>query len=639
MSRNREDGGAGRETVRTAVRLAAAALCLLSAPAAAPGRTRTLLCLAAALLAGADTVLEAVRKILRGRLLDESFLMTAASAGAFLIGRAEEGAAVMVLFRTGELFVSAAARRSGRSVRALLELRPDTATALRDGEERTIRAGEIRKGDLLLVRPGGRIPADGTVLSGVTTLDLAPLTGESVPVRKAEGDSVPAGAVNLSGAVTIRASARAEDSVAARIPALVARAEARKAEAEHFITKFARIYTPAVVGAAALLALAPPLCGFGPFRVWARRALTFLVVSCPCALVVSVPLVFCGSLGAASRRGILVKGDCVLDALSRADTVVFDKTGTVTEGGFTVAAVHPSSVPEEDLLDLAAVAECRSTHPAALSILRAHAGPVDAGRLGEVTERAGLGVEAEVDGVRCAVGSRALMDAAGAPWKACRLTGTVVHVAAGRDYLGHIVIRDAVKREARRAVAELRALGIRRTVMLTGDGRETAEAAAREAGIAEFRAGLLPDGKAEAVGALQRGGARVAAVGDGINDAPVLAVSDVGIAMGVLGSDAAVEAADIVITDDNLLKLPEAVRIARRARRIAAENIAAACGIKALILLLGAAGKAGLGAAVFGDVGVLILCVLNALRSLLPVRGARGRKTGEAVARPRENGL
>jgi len=510
--------------------------------------------------------------------------------------------------------------RSRKSIAALMDIRPDYANVLRDGEESQVDPEEVALGETIVVRPGERIPLDGVVLEGSGSVDTAALTGESMPVDVAVGDKVISGSINLSGLLKVQTSGVYAESTVARILELVENSAEKKARIENIITRFARWYTPVVVISAVLLALLPPLLGGGAWSDWVNRALIFLVVSCPCALVVSVPLSFFGGIGGASRVGVLVKGANDMETLSRVDTVVFDKTGTLTQGRFAVDAIHPKEVSEAELLDIAAAAESYSSHPVAASIVAAHGGDLDHSRIGAVTELAGRGVQAEIDGKRFYVGNGRLMDEAGADWHECHRPGTVVHVSEGSRYLGHIVINDQLKPDAVEAVRKLKALGVKNTVMLTGDAERVAQEAAGKLGIDRVYAGLLPAQKVEQVETLLAAGNRVAFVGDGINDAPVLARADVGIAMGALGSDAAIESADIVLMDDKPSRLPLAMRIARKTMRIVHENIVFALAVKFGILILSALGLTNMWWAVFGDVGVLILAILNAMRCMLPVK-------------------
>ncbi|MEA5050151.1 MAG: heavy metal translocating P-type ATPase [Oscillospiraceae bacterium] len=599
--------------------LASAALLVAALLIPAEGTLRLALFLVPYFVVGWDVLWSAVRNIARGSVFDENFLMGLATVGAWFVGEYPEAVAVMLFYQVGELFQSIAVGRSRRSIAALMDIRPEQARVLRGGRELDVAPEEVAVGECVVVRPGEKFPLDGIVAEGATTVNTAALTGESLPRDCAEGDNVVSGSVNLTSAVKVRVTSVYADSTVAKILDLVENSSSRKARAENFITRFARWYTPSVVAAAAVLAVAPPLLLHGAWSEWIRRALIFLVVSCPCALVISVPLSFFGGIGGASRRGILIKGSNYLESLSKVRTVAFDKTGTLTQGSFTVTAVHPKDMSEAELLDIAALAESGSNHPIAQSILRAHGGHIDQSRIGAFEERAGFGICAVIDGAAVYAGNGLLMDEAGAQWHECHKTGTVIHVAKGSEYCGHIVISDEVKPDAADAIAQLRALGVRRTVMLTGDVEAVGRAVGRELGLDEVRAGLLPDGKISAVEDLlgeKPKGTALAFVGDGINDAPVLMRADVGIAMGALGSDAAIEAADVVLMDDKPTKVAEAVRIAERTMRIVRENIAFALAVKAVVLVLGALGLAGMWVAVFADVGVSVLAILNAMRAL-----------------------
>lgn len=599
--------------------LLAAALTLIAALLPLEGGWRLAAFAIPYLAAGWDVLWDAARNIAHGQLFDEQFLMGIATLGAFAVGEYPEAAGVMIFYQVGELFQSIAVGRSRRSIAALMDIRPDYAVVLREGEALRLSPEEVRAGELILVRPGEKIPLDGEITKGRSSVDAAALTGESLPVDRAEGDQVISGSVNLSGPLEIRVSGSYAESTVARILELVENASEKKARAENFITRFARVYTPCVVAAAALLALVPPLLFQGSWGVWINRALIFLMVSCPCALVVSVPLSFFGGIGGASRQGILIKGAGFMETLAGVKTLVFDKTGTLTQGVFAVEAVHPEAVSEEELLDIAAAAERYSAHPVAESIIQAHGGDIDKSRLGAVEELAGLGLRAELDGRQCFVGNGALMDRVGVVWHECELAGTVVHVAVDGRYMGHIVINDRVKPEAAQALAELKRLGVRSTVMLSGDREQVARAVGERLGLDRVYGGLLPEMKVEKVEALLPEGT-LAFVGDGVNDAPVLARADVGIAMGAMGSDAAIESADIVLMDDRLMKLPLAVKISRRTMTIVRQNIALALGVKAVILALGALGYAGMWAAIFGDVGVMVVAVLNAMRAMAVIK-------------------
>ena len=573
------------------------------------------------LIVGWDTLREAAEALAHGEALDENFLMSVATIGALTIGflpgaetQFPEAVFVMLFFQVGELFEGIAEGRSRRSVAHLMDIRPDTANVERDGALQSVPSESVAVGETILVRPGERIPMDGTVLEGTSSLDTVALTGESIPREVVAGDEVLSGCVNLSGVLRVRTTRAFGESTASRILELVEHAAENKSHSEHFITRFARVYTPVVVGLAVLLAVVPPLFT-GAWATWIYRALMFLVVSCPCALVISVPLTFFGGIGGASRRGILVKGTAWLDTLSRVRTVVFDKTGTLTEGVFSVTAVHPDTLDEHELLHLAAHVERHSTHPIAAALRDAYPGEQDGCAIADIREYAGKGLTARVNGQTVAVGNSALMEQVGAAWRPCHHSGTIVHVAVEGGYAGHIVISDRVKEDAAQAISGLHAAGIRKTVMLTGDQREIARSVAETLGLDEWHAGLLPADKVACVEQLLCEGT-LAFVGDGINDAPVLARADLGIAMGALGSDAAIEAADVVLMDDKPSKIATAVRIARRTLRIARENIWLAIGVKLAVLVLAAAGVATLWLAVFADVGVTVLAVLNAMRAL-----------------------
>lgn len=598
---------------------AAAVLTLAAAFLPLEGLWRGVAFMVPYLIAGYDVLWSAVRKIAHGQLFDEEFLMSIATLGAIGIAEYPEAAGVMIFYQVGELFQSIAVGRSRKSIAALMDIRPESATVIRNGEEVSLSPEEVGIGEILIVRPGEKIPLDGVVIEGRSSLDTAALTGESLPVDCAEGDRVISGSINLSGLITMRADSLYRDSTVARILELVENSSEKKARVENFITRFSRVYTPCVVAGAVLLALLPPLLFAKPWSVWLERALIFLMVSCPCALVVSVPMSFFGGIGGASKQGILIKGASYMEVLANVRTVVMDKTGTLTQGRFQVEAVHPERVDGETLLDIAAAAESYSNHPVAESIIRAHGRDIDRSRLGEVEELAGMGLSAQVDGKLYYVGNGRLMDSVGANWHECHLSGTVIHVSQGSDYMGHILINDAVKPEAAEAIRELRSLGVETTVMLTGDREEIARAVGEKLGIDKVCAGLLPGQKVEQVESLL-GAGKLAFVGDGINDAPVLTRADVGIAMGALGSDAAIESADIVLMDDKLSKLPLAMRISRRTMRIVRENIIFALGVKAIILLLGALGIADMWIAMFGDVGVMVLAVLNSMRVMIKIK-------------------
>lgn len=569
---------------------------------------------------GWDVLWKALRNIKSGQFLDENFLMSIATVGAFASGEYPEGVAVMLFYQVGELFQSVAVGRSRKSIAALMDIRPDYANLERDGQLLKVDPEQVQVGDIIVIRPGERIPLDGTILDGASALDTSALTGESMPRDVSIRDEVVNGCINLTGALRVQVSRPFSDSTVAKILDLVENSSVKKARAEQFITKFARIYTPAVVFAAVSLVLLPPLLFGGSWTLWFHRALIFLVVSCPCALVISVPLSFFGGIGAASAQGILVKGGNYLEALSTTDIVVLDKTGTLTQGTFSVVSIHPRGMTEEELVNLAALAEQMSKHPIAQSILASCAEDPDPDRISSAEEFAGEGIRVTADGQDIWAGNPRLMDRAGIVYEEpAPHTGTVIHVAMERNYAGYLIISDQVRPEAADALEQLKELGVQQMVMLTGDTQSAAQAMADELKLSRFCAQLLPGGKVEQVERLlaeKRPRETLAFVGDGINDAPVLARADVGIAMGALGSDAAIEAADIVLMDDDLAKLPLAISIARKTLRIVRQNVVFALGVKFLVLLLAAVGMANMWMAVFADVGVSVLAILNACRML-----------------------
>lgn len=575
--------------------------------------------IAAYVVAGGEVLLRAAKNILRGQVFDENFLMAVASLGAMLMGEATEAVAVMLFYQIGEWFQDRAVDKSRASIAQLMDIRPDHANhVLADGSVEVVPPQSLKAGDILLVKPGERIPLDGIILEGTSTLNTSALTGESIPRDVAEGDTVLSGCVNQTGVLRLRATGAYESSTVARILRLVEDSGERKARTERFITRFARWYTPAVCLAALLLALVPPLF-VGEWTEWIKRALTFLVISCPCALVISVPLTFFGGVGGASRRGVLIKGANYLEQLAKTDIAVFDKTGTLTRGTFEVTAIHPNQITEEELLELAALAESYSDHPISASLRAAWNRALDKNRVTDAQEIAGRGIHALVDGRPVYAGNERLMADVHVESRPCHRQGTIVHVALDGVYMGHIVIADRVKEGSAEAIAELKALGVARTVMLTGDQSAVAQSVAKELGVDEVHAELLPGDKVEQVERLMKQkpeGAMLAFVGDGINDAPVLRRADLGIAMGGVGSDAAIEAADIVLMDDDPRKLPCAIRIARRTLRIANQNIIFALSVKAIILVMGAMGLANMWLAVFADVGVSFLAILNAMRAM-----------------------
>ena len=573
------------------------------------------------LTVGWDTLREAAEGLLKGEALSEDFLMSIATLGALGIGfmpgaetQFPEAVFVMLFFQVGEWFEEKAEGNSRKSISHLMDIRPDTAHVQRDGKLETVHPEEVKPGETILVQPGEKVPMDGIVLEGTSSLDTVALTGESVPRSIREGDEILSGCVNLSGVLKVKTTKAFGESTAAKILDLVENAAEKKSRSESFITRFARIYTPIVVVLAVLVALVP---GFitGEWSTWIYRGLMFLVVSCPCALVISVPLTFFGGLGGASRKGILIKGSNLIDTLAKVNTVVFDKTGTLTEGVFEVTAVHPEVIDQKELLHLAAHVERHSTHPIAMALRNAYPDEADDCRVEDIQETAGHGIIATVNGKKVAVGNSKLMEKLGAAWHPCEQEGTIIHVAIDGIYAGHVVISDRIKADSAQAIEALRKEGVRKTVMLTGDQQSVAAAVASALKVDEFHAQLLPADKVTQVEKLIREGT-LAFVGDGINDAPVLTRADVGIAMGALGSDAAIEAADVVLMDDKPSKVAEAIRIARKTILIARENIVFAIGIKLLVLVLAALGVASMWMAVFADVGVTVLAVLNAMRAL-----------------------
>lgn len=585
------------------------------------------------LIAGHDVLLKAWRNIRRGEAFDESFLMAVATIGAFAMiffpetePHMAEGAAVMLFYQVGELFQSYAVGKSRKSIAAMMDIAPDYANIERDGAIVEVDPDEVQVGDIIVVKPGERVPIDGVVVDGTSQLDTAALTGESVPRHIEVGGEVISGCINMTGVLRIRTTKLFGTSTVSRILELVENASEKKARTENFITRFARVYTPIVTLAAVAIAVVPPLLGMGAWAGWILRGLTFLVVSCPCALVISVPMSFFGGIGGASRLGILVKGSNYLEALAQVDTVVFDKTGTLTSGTFGVVGVHPTdSIDGDQLLAVAAHAEAFSDHPIALSVKKAYLDEapadseriIDQARIEGAAEESGHGVKATVDGHAVLVGNDKLMSAHGISYPDCELTGTILHVAIDGAYAGHIVIADTVKDDAAQAIADLHAAGVERCIMLTGDREEVARSVASDLGLDEYHAQLLPGDKVEQVERiLDSARGNLAFVGDGINDAPVLTRADVGIAMGAMGSDAAIEAADIVLMDDKPSNIARAIRVARKTMRIVHQNIVFAIGVKLLILALAAVGIANMWLAVFGDVGVAVIAILNAMRAM-----------------------
>ncbi len=579
---------------------------------------KLILCIVAYLTVGADVVYEALEGIFHGDVFDEHFLMAIATIGAFAIGEYPEAVAVMFFYQIGELFSDIAVDRSRESISSLMDIRPDYAN-IEDGDSlRSVSPCEVKVGDVIVVKPGEKIPIDGKILSGNSSLDTVALTGESLPREVKPGDDVLSGSVNMTGLLRIKTASTFGDSTVSKILELVENAQTGKAQSEKFITRFAKIYTPVVVVGAVLLALLPPVFTGGNFLLWLHRALIFLVISCPCALVISIPLTFFAGIGGASRKGILVKGSNYLELLAKVDTFVFDKTGTLTKGNFCVSDIYACDSDKDKLLEWAALAEIYSDHPVAVSLRAAYKSSLDKSRVSNVVDFAGEGICAEIDGKRVYAGNEKLMRRAGVECGEVKKTGTVVFVCVDGEYIGYIVVSDSVKPNSKRALALLRSSGISKCVMLTGDRAEVAEEVGREIGLDEVYAGLLPAGKVEKVQELKTAHPEgtLAFVGDGINDAPVLKLADLGIAMGGVGSDAAIEAADIVLMDDDPLKLPLGMKIARKTHSIVMQNIIFAIGIKLLFLLLGSLGLANMWEAVFADVGVTVIAILNALRAM-----------------------
>ncbi len=592
------------------------------------GLPGTLLYLAAYLIIGYDILRKAGKGILRGQVFDENFLMAVATVGAIGLAFYEksgdfmEAVAVMLFYQIGELFQSYAVGKSRRNITALMDIRPDYANIEQDGQLTQVDPDDVPVGATIVVQPGEKVPLDGVVLEGTSTLNTAALTGESLPRDVTGGDEIVSGCINMTGVLKIRTTRAFGESTVSKILELVENSSSHKSKSENFISKFARVYTPAVCGAALALAVLPPvlrlLTGLdGDWGTWLYRALSFLVVSCPCALVISIPLSFFAGLGGASHEGILIKGSNYLETLSKTKTVVFDKTGTLTQGVFDVTGVHHNQLPREKVLEYAALAECASSHPISRSLQRAYGGHIDRDRVTDIQEFSGNGVVAKVDGVTVAVGNDKLMEKLGIAWHDCHSVGTIIHLALDGHYAGHIVISDVEKPHARDAIAALKRIGVEKTVMLTGDRAKVADHVAQSLGVDEVHSELLPADKvAQVERLLGQSGGKLAFVGDGINDAPVLSRADIGIAMGAMGSDAAIEAADVVLMDDDPLKIAKAIRISRKCIRIVYENIAFALIVKALCLLLVAVGAANMWAAIFGDVGVMVIAVLNAIRAL-----------------------
>lgn len=590
----------------------------------AEGYLRFVLFMIPYLVIGYDILKKAFKGILNKQVFDENFLMAVATVGAILLGDYSEGVAVMLFYQIGELFQSYAVGKSRRNISELMDIRPDYANIEKDGTLEQVDPDEVEIGTIIVVQPGEKVPIDGVITEGTSTLNTSALTGESLPRDAKAGDEVISGCINMTGLLKIRTTKEFGESTVSKILELVENSSSRKSKSENFISKFAKYYTPAVCYGALALALIPPvvLLIMGKPAMWGDwiyRALTFLVISCPCALVISIPLSFFAGIGGASNQGILVKGSNYLETLAQTKYVVFDKTGTMTQGVFEVSGIHHNEMPNEKLLEYAALAECSSSHPISKSLQKAYGKPIDRNRVTDIEEISGNGVIAKVDGISVAAGNTKLMNRLGIAYQDCHHVGTVVHMAIDGKYAGHILISDIIKPHAKEAIAELKKAGISKTVMLTGDSKRVADQVAEELGIQEVYSELLPADKVSRVEELLNQKSekdKLAFVGDGINDAPVLSRADIGIAMGALGSDAAIEAADIVLMDDDPLKISKAIKIARKCIRIVYENIYFAIGIKVLCLILGALGIANMWMAIFADVGVMIIAVLNAIRTL-----------------------
>jgi Cd2+/Zn2+-exporting ATPase len=608
-----------KEQKITLARIIAAAVLLgVSFIPAVTGIADIIICVAAYLIIGGDVIIEAVKNIFHGEIFDENFLMVIATVGAIVIGDYPEATAVMLFYQTGELFQDIAVEKSRKSITSLMDIRPDYANIEENGELMQVAPDSVATGTIIVVKPGEKVPLDGVVIDGASSLNTTALTGESLPRDIKVGDNVISGCVNMSGLIRVRTTGTFGESTVSKILQLVENSDNGKANTEKFITRFAKIYTPIVVACAVLLAVIPSIIT-GEWMTWINRALIFLVISCPCALVISIPLGFFGGIGGASKIGVLVKGSNYLEALAKSEIVVFDKTGTLTKGNFKVSVIHPEIISEDDLLEIAALAESYSDHPISQSLRAAYNRTVNKARVTDVEDITGHGIKAIVDGKTVYAGNSKLMDKIGAAWKPCDHEGTIIHVAVDGEYVGHIVIADEIKPQSKEAITALKAAGVRKTVMLTGDRKAVGESVAQELGLDEYHAELLPADKVTQMERLlteKSAKGQLAFVGDGINDAPVLKRADIGIAMGALGSDAAIEAADVVLMDDNPAKIAQAIQISRKTLKIVRENIAFALIVKIAFLALGALGIAGMWEAVFADVGVSFLAILNALRAM-----------------------
>ena len=608
-----------KKQIITLVRIGISAALLISALLLKNETFRIGLYIASYLVIGYEVLIKSLKNIMHGDVFDENFLMSIATIGAFAIKEYPEAVAVMLFYETGEFFQEYAVEKSRRSITDLMDIRPDYANLLTDDKTITVKPETVRTGDMIIIKPGERVPLDGIVTKGKSALDMSSLTGESLPVDVKPDDTVLSGSINISGMLMLQVERPYNESTVARILELVENTSSKKAKTERIITRFSRFYTPIVVIFAMLLAVIPPLILGYPWRDWIYRALVFLVVSCPCALVLSVPLSFFCALGSASKNGILVKGGNYLEALAKTQAVVFDKTGTLTKGIFKVTAIHPEKLSSHDLLEIAAVAESYSDHPISKSLKEEYMEQIEKSRISEIKEIAGHGIKAVIDGKRVSVGNEKLMEMDAVKWHQCDLAGTIVHVAVDDEYMGHIIISDEIKKDAAQSVYNLKDIGITDITMLTGDSKSAAHHIAMQAGINDVAYSLLPHEKAEYV--LKKlesikGKGKLVFVGDGINDAPVLAGADIGVSMGLLGSQSAIEASDVVIMDDLPSKVPLLIRLSRKTLRIAKQNMAFAISIKLIVLTAGALGIASLWIAVFADVGVSVLAVLNAIRLL-----------------------
>jgi len=603
----------------TVIKIALSVVLLLTALLIRNDTTKLIFFILSYLVIGYEVLIKSAKNIIRGQVFDENFLMSIATIGAFVIREYPEAVAVMLFYEVGEFFQAYAVERSRKSITDLMKIKPDYANIERNGKLEQLSPESIKQNDVIVVKPGERVPLDGVVIEGVSVLDMSSLTGESIPVDIGINDTILSGSININGLIKVRVEKAYKESTVSKILDLMENSQSKKAKTERLITRFSRYYTPIVVISALLLALIPPLLFNQSWQPWLYRALVFLVVSCPCALVLSVPLSFFSALGAASKNGMLIKGGSYLEVLAKTDTVVFDKTGTLTKGIFKVTAIHPEQMSSSRLLEIATIAESYSDHPISKSLKAEYENPVDTNRISHIEEIPGHGIKAVIDGKNVAVGNDKLMEKENIEWHLCSLAGTIVHVAVDDKYMGHIVISDEIKKDAKETINQLTEMGIQNISMLTGDSLASAKHIADQAGIKEYSYSLLPHQKAEYVDDLKKkisDSKKLIFVGDGINDAPVLAMADAGISMGLLGSQAAIEASDVVIMDDMPTKIPKLIRLARKTMTTAKQNMVFAISIKLIVLIAGALGLASLWMAVFADVGVSVLAVLNAMRLL-----------------------